>query len=147
MKLRPAFSWLRRSAANALHPKRSTAAPSSFKFRSLNSVSQSIRFKPFNGPFASASLIHKQSLSTSSPLDGGSESKQDSYTRNIVGYWFLLSGALVFTIVIVGGVTRLTESGLSIVEWNLIKGMRPPSSEDEWNTEFEKYKKFPEFIK
>ncbi|KAJ3333442.1 Cytochrome c oxidase assembly protein cox15 [Blyttiomyces sp. JEL0837] len=41
--------------------------------------------------------------------------------------------------------TRLTESGLSIVEWNLIKGMKPPANEAEWNVEFEKYKQFPEY--
>ncbi|KAI8910420.1 COX15/CtaA family [Gorgonomyces haynaldii] len=66
-------------------------------------------------------------------------------TKPIVGYWFMLSGALVFTIVVVGGLTRLTESGLSITEWNVIRGMKPPLNEQEWETEFEKYKQFPEY--
>ena len=66
-------------------------------------------------------------------------------TQRIVGWWYLLSGSLVFTIVVVGGLTRLTESGLSIVEWNLIKGMKPPTSEQEWEEEFAKYKEFPEY--
>lgn len=53
--------------------------------------------------------------------------------------------AMTFGIVVVGGMTRLTESGLSIVEWNLIKGMKPPRSQAEWEEEFEKYKQFPEY--
>ena len=44
-----------------------------------------------------------------------------------------------------GGVTRLTESGLSMVEWHLIKGMRPPRSQAEWEEAFRKYKQFPEY--
>jgi heme a synthase len=62
-----------------------------------------------------------------------------------VGRWFLFSSSLVFGIVILGGVTRLTESGLSITEWNLIKGIKPPQSPQEWDLEFTKYKQFPEF--
>jgi cytochrome c oxidase assembly protein subunit 15 len=62
-----------------------------------------------------------------------------------VGRWFLCSSSLVFGIVILGGVTRLTESGLSITEWNLIKGIKPPQSDQEWDQEFTKYKQFPEF--
>lgn len=66
-------------------------------------------------------------------------------TKKHVAYWYLFSAFLVFGIVVLGGVTRLTESGLSIVEWNLIRGMKPPSSEQEWEAEFEKYKAFPEY--
>lgn len=40
---------------------------------------------------------------------------------------------------------RLTESGLSITQWNLLKGMRPPQTEDEWMEEFNQYKQFPEY--
>ncbi|KAJ3247867.1 Cytochrome c oxidase assembly protein cox15 [Chytriomyces hyalinus] len=66
-------------------------------------------------------------------------------SKAIVGWWYLYCAALVFAIVAVGGVTRLTESGLSITEWNLIKGMKPPTTEEEWMVEFDKYKKFPEY--
>ncbi|KAF9995191.1 Cytochrome c oxidase assembly protein cox15 [Modicella reniformis] len=65
--------------------------------------------------------------------------------KPIVGYWMLTISAMTFGIVVVGGMTRLTESGLSIVEWNLIKGMKPPRSQAEWEEEFEKYKQFPEY--
>jgi len=45
---------------------------------------------------------------------------------------------------VAGGVTRLTESGLSMVNWKLF-GEKPPSSKEDWEIEFEKYKQFPEF--
>ncbi|KIM83871.1 hypothetical protein PILCRDRAFT_818879 [Piloderma croceum F 1598] len=62
-----------------------------------------------------------------------------------VGRWLLFSSALVFAVIVVGGVTRLTESGLSITEWRPITGILPPLSNAEWNQEFEKYKTTPEF--
>lgn len=62
-----------------------------------------------------------------------------------VGRWLLLSSTLVFAVIVVGGVTRLTESGLSITEWRPITGILPPLSHDEWLEEFEKYKTTPEF--
>ncbi|KAI9236006.1 MAG: cytochrome oxidase assembly protein-domain-containing protein [Podila humilis] len=65
--------------------------------------------------------------------------------KPIVGWWMMTISAMTFGIVVVGGMTRLTESGLSIVEWNLIKGMKPPRSQAEWEEEFEKYKQFPEY--
>ncbi|KAL5641156.1 hypothetical protein ACGC1H_001592 [Rhizoctonia solani] len=63
----------------------------------------------------------------------------------VVGHWLIGCAGLVFTIVVVGGITRLTESGLSIVEWKPITGVLPPLSETEWEEEFTKYKATPEF--
>ncbi|KAI9325073.1 cytochrome oxidase assembly protein-domain-containing protein [Obelidium mucronatum] len=74
-----------------------------------------------------------------------STNEREPETHRAVAYWYLFCAALVFAIVAVGGVTRLTESGLSITEWNLIKGMKPPRTEEEWLVEFEKYKLFPEY--
>lgn len=62
-----------------------------------------------------------------------------------VGNWLLLSSTLVIAVIVVGGVTRLTESGLSITEWRPITGVLPPLSLTEWEDEFEKYKATPEF--
>ena len=62
-----------------------------------------------------------------------------------VGRWLLLSSVLVLGIIVVGGVTRLTESGLSITEWRPITGVLPPLSHAEWMVEFDKYKATPEF--
>jgi cytochrome c oxidase assembly protein subunit 15 len=63
-----------------------------------------------------------------------------------ISYWLYFVAFLVFIMVIVGGITRLTESGLSITEWKLITGTLPPLSEAAWLSEFEKYKQIPEFI-
>ncbi|XP_026763523.1 cytochrome c oxidase assembly protein COX15 homolog [Galleria mellonella] len=65
-------------------------------------------------------------------------------TPKVVGYWLLGCSGMVFTAVVLGGVTRLTESGLSMVTWKLL-GEKMPRSEDEWQREFEKYQQYPEF--
>ncbi|TFK83429.1 COX15-CtaA-domain-containing protein [Polyporus arcularius HHB13444] len=62
-----------------------------------------------------------------------------------VGGWLLGSAVLVFAVIVVGGVTRFTESGLSITEWKPISGILPPLTQAQWNEEFEKYKATPEF--
>ncbi|GEQ72099.1 hypothetical protein JCM33374_g5785 [Metschnikowia sp. JCM 33374] len=61
------------------------------------------------------------------------------------GYWLICTSGLIFGIVVVGGLTRLTESGLSITEWKPVTGSIPPLNESEWQEEFEKYKDSPEF--
>lgn len=59
--------------------------------------------------------------------------------------WLLLVAVLVFAIVVVGGITRLTESGLSITEWKPIRGIIPPLNQAEWQAEFENYKQIPQY--
>ncbi|CCE63063.1 hypothetical protein TPHA_0D04290 [Tetrapisispora phaffii CBS 4417] len=66
-------------------------------------------------------------------------------SSKIVGYWLIGTSGLVFGIVILGGLTRLTESGLSIVEWKPVTGAIPPLNQEEWEKEFEKYQTSPEF--
>ncbi|BDD05762.1 COX15/CtaA family protein [Aureibacter tunicatorum] len=61
--------------------------------------------------------------------------------------WLFIGAALVFAMVVIGGITRLTHSGLSMVDWNLISGAIPPLSEGQWLNTFEQYQKFPEFQK
>ena len=60
-------------------------------------------------------------------------------------YWLVISLILVFFIIIVGGLTRLTNSGLSITEWELFKGILPPLSNESWNEYFDEYKKIPQY--
>jgi len=67
--------------------------------------------------------------------------------RGPVAAWLLVCCALVFAMIVLGGVTRLTRSGLSIVEWQPIMGAIPPLTEQQWETEFEKYKQTPEYLK
>jgi cytochrome c oxidase assembly protein subunit 15 len=59
--------------------------------------------------------------------------------------WLMSVAILVFVMVVVGGITRLTESGLSITEWKPITGALPPLNEASWAAEFEKYKQIPEY--
>lgn len=59
--------------------------------------------------------------------------------------WYLSGAVLVFLILIVGGITRLTDSGLSIVEWSPIMGAIPPLNEIQWEEAFDKYKQYPEY--
>lgn len=64
---------------------------------------------------------------------------------NAIANWLLGVAALVFAMVVVGGVTRLTESGLSITEWKPVSGAIPPLSEDAWQEAFAKYRQIPEY--
>lgn len=65
--------------------------------------------------------------------------------RRVVRLWLLSMAALVFAMVLVGGATRLTESGLSITEWKPVTGTLPPLSQAEWQTEFSKYQTIPQY--
>jgi cytochrome c oxidase assembly protein subunit 15 len=65
--------------------------------------------------------------------------------RRAVAAWLLLCAAMVFAIVVVGGITRLTRSGLSIVEWQPLIGIVPPLSEADWQSLFAKYRETPEY--
>lgn len=62
-----------------------------------------------------------------------------------VRIWLWIVAALIFLMVMVGGATRLTESGLSITEWKLVTGVVPPLNQESWQQEFEKYKKIPQY--
>ena len=62
-------------------------------------------------------------------------------------YWLLSGCLLISMMVIIGGVTRLTNSGLSMTDWSLISEVIPPLNEAEWTDAFEEYKKFPEYQK
>lgn len=58
-----------------------------------------------------------------------------------VSVWLLIGCIMILMQIIIGGITRLTDSGLSITEWEIVKGTLPPLNETEWNITFEKYKK------
>ncbi len=65
--------------------------------------------------------------------------------RGAIRVWLVILFALVVIMIAVGGLTRLTDSGLSITEWAPVTGAIPPLSEAEWASEFEKYKQIPEY--
>lgn len=61
--------------------------------------------------------------------------------------WLWTGAGLTLLIVIIGGITRLTQSGLSIVDWDPIMGVVPPMSQTEWQEAFDRYRQFPEYQK
>jgi cytochrome c oxidase assembly protein subunit 15 len=68
-------------------------------------------------------------------------------TNKSVIIWLLSGCVLLFIMVMVGGITRLTNSGLSMTDWHLVTDTFPPLSEEKWVEAFEEYKKFPEYQK
>jgi cytochrome c oxidase assembly protein subunit 15 len=93
---------------------------------------------------STVSLSHAEALSMGTATKAKTSSFPDT-SSNTVGYWLLGSAASVFGIVIFGGLTRLTESGLSITEWKPVTGSLPPMSDADWTSEFLKYQSSPEF--
>lgn len=67
--------------------------------------------------------------------------------RRQIGIWLLICCALIFSMVVLGGVTRLTGSGLSMVEWEPLVGILPPLNDTEWQQVYDKYKLSPEYQK
>ncbi|KAH0081299.1 COX15-CtaA-domain-containing protein, partial [Aureobasidium melanogenum] len=124
---------------------------------------KSVRQTPFLNAFRSRAAPARQQSTTapsSSPLSeltktiGQSSASAKNATRKSsfpetsdkkVGYWLLASSASVFGIVIFGGLTRLTESGLSITEWRPVTGSLPPMNAEKWESEFALYRASPEF--
>jgi cytochrome c oxidase assembly protein subunit 15 len=62
-----------------------------------------------------------------------------------IARWLVVVAALVFAMVVVGGITRLTESGLSITRWDVVAGTVPPTSDAQWQAEFDAYRQTPQY--
>ncbi len=73
--------------------------------------------------------------------------QMDPRARRQVALWLLLCCSMIFAMVILGGVTRLTGSGLSMVEWDPIFGVVPPLDQAAWEEVFAKYRQSPEYLK
>jgi cytochrome c oxidase assembly protein subunit 15 len=68
-------------------------------------------------------------------------------SRKRIIAWLLCGCFFIFAMVVIGGITRLTGSGLSITEWNVVMGAIPPLNDAQWHEAFEKYKQIPQFEK
>jgi heme a synthase len=75
---------------------------------------------------------------TSVPIDS-------DRSRRALRTWLLAVAALVFAMVVVGGATRLTESGLSITEWQPVSGVLPPLTDAQWQAQFDQYRTIPQY--
>ncbi|KAF7888763.1 hypothetical protein EAF00_009063 [Botryotinia globosa] len=123
------------------------------KFPAKSISSRSIRFnsniatitESANGASPLSSLAESLSKSSQAINKASSRSRFPETSSKSVGYWLLGSAASVFGIVVFGGLTRLTESGLSITEWKPVTGSLPPLSASDWESEFDLYRASPEF--
>ena len=79
------------------------------------------------------------------PVQTGGIDKGRGGARGPIRIWLMILFALVFVMIAVGGLTRLTDSGLSITEWRPVTGALPPMTEADWQSEFDKYKQIDEF--
>ncbi len=79
------------------------------------------------------------------PAQTGVIDKARKGARGAIRAWLMVLFAMVVAMIVVGGLTRLTDSGLSITEWKPVTGALPPMSEADWTAEFEKYQQIPEY--
>lgn len=66
-------------------------------------------------------------------------------SKKLIGYWLLLGVFMIMIQVLLGGITRLTGSGLSITQWDVVMGSIPPMNKAEWQLAFDQYKEFPQY--
>jgi heme a synthase len=91
-----------------------------------------------------ATMSASQSLASASAAHPAIDRSEG---RRGVRIWLLAMAALVFAMVLVGGATRLTESGLSITQWKPVTGVVPPLNDEQWREEFDRYKQIPQYSK
>lgn len=95
--------------------------------------------------FSAVLQLVRRSMSSTPAVESGTVVvAAAAKNRKAVGYWLMTTAGMVFVMVVLGGVTRLTRSGLSIVEWRPA-GEAFPTTEEEWLVEFRKYQAFPEY--
>src|SRR5215217_9724409 len=82
--------------------------------------------------------IHSSAASMTAPANQTSETRA-------VRWWLVSIAALIALMVLVGGATRLTESGLSIVEWKPVAGVLPPFNQEQWTEAFQAYQQIPQY--
>src|ERR1700693_2409539 len=78
------------------------------------------------------------------PVTSSQQNQERSQLRHVRG-WLALVAIMIAAMVIVGGATRLTESGLSIVEWKPVSGTLPPLTEPQWSAAFDAYRAIPQY--
>ncbi|MEM7665344.1 MAG: COX15/CtaA family protein [Pseudomonadota bacterium] len=85
-------------------------------------------------------------MATTAPLHSAHDASGNPTARPLaLARWLAVVAVMVVVIVVVGGITRLTESGLSITQWDLVTGVLPPLNEQAWQTEFDLYRQTGEY--
>jgi len=70
---------------------------------------------------------------------------ENNTIKNYISFWLAFMFCVISIMIVIGGLTRLTDSGLSITEWQLFSGLLPPLNDSDWNNYFNLYKKIPEY--
>lgn len=83
---------------------------------------------------------------TATILGTAPRTTMEPHQRRAVGFWLLICAGMVLVMVVIGGITRLTGSGLSIVEWRPVYGFLPPLSHEAWMRVFELYRTSPQYL-
>ncbi|KAG8834585.1 Cytochrome c oxidase assembly protein cox15, partial [Serendipita sp. 399] len=102
----------------------------------------------FPSRYGASSIHHAASSNNTSPVfvtGVRREFTMEDLPPKAVSTWLFLCAGLTLGVIVVGAVTRLTESGLSITEWKPVTGVVPPMTEAAWKEEFDKYRETPEF--
>ncbi|OKL56296.1 Electron transfer protein 1, mitochondrial [Talaromyces atroroseus] len=135
-----------RSHATRLFSSRTTPRTPSQKSPRLNAYLSALKvnLKPLTN-LRAATLSTATAAQTAEQGAAAAKSHFPDVSSKAVAYWLLGSAASVFGIVIFGGLTRLTESGLSITEWKPVTGSLPPMNDEDWESEFAKYRSSPEY--
>ncbi|KAK4958283.1 Cytochrome c oxidase assembly protein cox15 [Elasticomyces elasticus] len=101
-------------------------------------------YQPSSSPLGALSQTITRNAAPHTKSAPKASSFPDTSSKS-VAYWLLASATSVFGIVVFGGLTRLTESGLSITEWRPVTGSFPPRNQEDWESEFALYRQSPEF--
>ncbi|KAK0258039.1 Cytochrome c oxidase assembly protein cox15 [Friedmanniomyces endolithicus] len=133
----PRFRLLRNQRAST--PKKPLYQPIRTHIRSQSTISAT--HQPSSPLAALSQTISRQAAPSTTPKP----SSFPATSTPSVAYWLLASATSVFGIVVFGGLTRLTESGLSITEWRPVTGSFPPLDPQTWEAEFARYRQSPEF--
>jgi len=99
------------------------------------------RLRPVTSLEAGPTLAHERVMSTAILARPAAPSPRP----RALAHWLIFIAVLVFAIVVIGGITRLTESGLSITEWKPVRGIIPPLTLEQWQAEFDHYKQIPQY--
>ncbi|KAF1809304.1 cytochrome oxidase assembly protein [Eremomyces bilateralis CBS 781.70] len=138
--IKPSFT-----CTSCLRKEARHASPLNYAVRRLNINHSYPRRTSVAASISEAASISKSVSPEGSKSSSESSRKYPEISDKKVAYWLIGSAASVFGIVVFGGLTRLTESGLSITEWRPVTGSLPPTSQEAWTSEYDKYRSSPEF--
>jgi cytochrome c oxidase assembly protein subunit 15 len=91
------------------------------------------------------SFVAYKALMNQIPVLPSGVSTGETRSRRAIGIWLLVIAGMIAVMVVIGGLTRLTGSGLSITEWHPVTGIVPPMSDADWQSEFAKYRGTPQY--